>query len=73
MNHTVAASTTYPDSMRLPPVYCAIPRLTYMEADTVIAALEAIIYALVEARFPDPADEDPIADRTDQAPDEIPF
>lgn len=73
MNHTVAASIEYPDSMRLPPVYCAIPRLTYVEADTVIAALETIIHALIEARFPDPAPEDLVVDRTDQAPDEIPF
>jgi len=73
VNHTVAASIASPDSMRFPPVYCAIPRLTDLEADTVIAALETIIHALIEARFPDPAHEDLVMDRTDQAPDEIPF
>lgn len=55
MNDTLTAGSA--GAIRLPPVHCTLPRLTRHEADTVIAALEGILYAVVEARFPDPNDE----------------
>ena len=70
MNETITAGNV--ETTRLPPVYCAIPRLTPNEADTVIAALEAVLYALVDARFPDPYN-DSGPPTPDTPVDEIPF
>lgn len=54
------------------PCYCRIPRLSPHESDALIGALESILMALAEARWPDPNDELP-ANHPEPETDEIPF
>lgn len=71
MNDTTPVPAETP---RLPPVYCAIARLTPAEADAVVTALDAVICAILEARYPDIDDHPFDVPRCPiDADDDIPF
>ena len=60
------------DTLRIPSAYCRIPRLTPREADAPIGALESILMALADARWPEPP-RDLCPRRPQTETDEIPF